>query len=111
MVLRLLNVAELLPLRNPMPDKRATYLEQGPGRGFSLIELLIVVASSLIIAAIAIPNPPRAHIATNECSPAAWLPTVHTAEITYSSTYPTLGFAASMAVLANRSLHLHTRNP
>ena len=75
-----------------MPDKRATYLEQGPGRGFSLIELLIVVAISLIIAAIAIPNPPRAHIATNECSPAAWLPTVHTAEITYSSTYPTLGF-------------------
>ena len=30
-----------------MPDKRATYLEQGPGRGFSLIELLIVVAISL----------------------------------------------------------------
>jgi prepilin-type N-terminal cleavage/methylation domain-containing protein len=40
-------------------------------KGFSLIELLIVVAIILIIAAIAIPNLLRAKIAANESSAAA----------------------------------------
>ena len=68
-------------------------------RGFSLIELLIVVAIILIIAAIAIPNLLRARMAANESSAAAGVRTVNTAEITYNSTYPTVGFAASLGVL------------
>ena len=68
-------------------------------KGFSLIELLIVVAIILIIAAIAIPNLLRARMAANESSAAAGVRTVNTAEITYNSTYPTVGFAGSMAVL------------
>lgn len=65
-------------------------------KGFSLIELLIVVAIILIIAAIAIPNLLRARMAANEASAVATLRTVNTAEITYNSTYPTVGFAPAL---------------
>jgi type IV pilus assembly protein PilA len=66
-------------------------------KGFSLIELLIVVAIILIIAAIAIPNLLRSRIAANEASAVGSIRTVNTAEVTYSSTYPNVGFN----VLAN----------
>ena len=56
-------------------------------KGFSLIELLIVVAIILIIAAIAIPNLLRSRIAANEASATATMRTINTAEITYASTY------------------------
>jgi prepilin-type N-terminal cleavage/methylation domain-containing protein len=68
-------------------------------KGFSLIELLIVVAIILIIAAIAIPNLLRARMAANESSAVASIRTINTAQITYNSTYPTTGFAGSLAVL------------
>jgi type IV pilus assembly protein PilA len=68
-------------------------------KGFSLIELLIVVAIILIIAAIAIPNLLRARIAANESSAVAGLRTVNTAMISYYSAYPTTGFAANMGAL------------
>ena len=58
-------------------------------KGFSLIELLIVVAIILIIAAIAIPNLIRSKIAANEASAVASCRTINTAEIVYSSTYNT----------------------
>jgi len=68
-------------------------------RGFSLIELLIVVAIILIIAAIAIPNLLRARMAANESSAVASIRTINTAEITYDSTYPQVGFAAALTNL------------
>jgi prepilin-type N-terminal cleavage/methylation domain-containing protein len=61
-------------------------------KGFSLIELLIVVAIILIIAAIAIPNLLRSRIAANEASAVGSLRTINTAEVTYASTYPNYGF-------------------
>ncbi len=64
--------------------------------GFSLIELLIVVAIILIIAAIAIPNLMRARMAANESSAVSSLRTINTGEITYQSTYPTVGFAPNL---------------
>ncbi len=68
-------------------------------KGFSLIELLIVVAIILIIAAIAIPNLLRARIASNESSAVASIRTINTAMISYNSSYPTVGFAANLATL------------
>jgi prepilin-type N-terminal cleavage/methylation domain-containing protein len=68
-------------------------------KGFSLIELLIVVAIILIIAAIAIPNLLRARMAANEASAVASIRTINTGMVTYNSTYPTVGFAASLTVL------------
>ena len=56
-------------------------------KGFSLIELLIVVAIILIIAAIAIPNLLRSRMAANEASAVGSLRTINTAEVTFSSTY------------------------
>jgi len=63
-------------------------------KGFSLIELLIVVAIILIIAAIAIPNLLRSRMAANEASAVGSLRTVNSAEVVYSTTYPAIGFAA-----------------
>jgi type IV pilus assembly protein PilA len=68
-------------------------------KGFSLIELLIVVAIILIIAAIAIPNLLRARIAANEASSVSSIRTINTAEITYSTSYPTVGYSVTMAAL------------
>jgi len=68
-------------------------------KGFSLIELLIVVAIILIIAAIAIPNLMRARMAANESSAVNSVRTVTTGEITYQSTYPTVGYAPALVNL------------
>ena len=68
-------------------------------RGFSLIELLIVVAIILVIAAIAIPNMMRARISANEASAVASIRTISTAETTYASTYPNIGYTCSLPEL------------
>ena len=68
-------------------------------RGFSLIELLIVVAIILIIAAIAIPNMMRARMSANEAAAASAVRTIGTAEITYQSNYPTVGYAVQLSDL------------
>ena len=66
--------------------------------GFSLIELLIVVAIILIIAAIAIPNLLKSKMAANQASAVASLRTLNTSEVTYSSTY-NVGFSSTLAQL------------
>jgi prepilin-type N-terminal cleavage/methylation domain-containing protein len=72
-------------------------------QGFSLIELLIVVAIILIIAAIAIPNLLRAKMAANESSAVASLREIRTANTSYYSNYPTIGYAVQLADLGGAS--------
>jgi prepilin-type N-terminal cleavage/methylation domain-containing protein len=71
-------------------------------QGFSLIELLIVVAIILVIVAIAIPNLVRSRVAANQASAVGSLHVLNTAETTYSSTYggysPTLGYLGPPSV-------------
>jgi prepilin-type N-terminal cleavage/methylation domain-containing protein len=63
-------------------------------KGFSLIELLIVVAIILIIAAIAIPNLLRSRIAANEASAVGSIRTINTSQVSYATAYPQQGFTA-----------------
>ncbi len=65
-------------------------------QGFSLIELLIVVAIILIIAAIAIPNLLQARIAANESSAANSVRQIGTAQTAYYNGFPTVGYAAQL---------------
>jgi len=68
-------------------------------KGFSLIELLIVVSIILIIAAIAIPSLVGAKIAANEASAANSIRTINTAQVSYESTHPAVGYSNSLAAL------------
>jgi prepilin-type N-terminal cleavage/methylation domain-containing protein len=79
--------------------KGTTTGKQGPSsRGFSLIELLVVVAVILIVAAIAIPNFIQSKERANEASAVQNLRTITTANVIYSTTYQ-IGYALSLADL------------
>ena len=72
---------------------------QNKQKGFSLIELLIVVAIILIIASIAIPNLLAARRQTNETAAVAAIRAINTAQISYNSAYPSVGYATTLAAL------------
>ncbi len=73
-------------------------------KGFSLIELLIVVAIILIIAAIAIPSLLRSRMAANDSAAASTLRTLNTAEISYLTAYPGTGYSQSLTSLGPNGL-------
>jgi len=56
-------------------------------QGFALIELLVVVAIILVIAAISIPNLLRSKMEANEASAVATMRTLNTVAIVYSTLY------------------------
>ena len=68
-------------------------------KGFSLIELLLVVSVILIISAIAVPNFLRSRLRANEASAVASLRVIETGAVTYSMTYPDQGFPAQLTSL------------
>lgn len=87
----------------PSLDRASRHLAAALGvlmknqKGFSLIELLIVVAIILIISAIAIPSYLRSRMQANEASAVSSVRMINTAAVTYSSTYPDIGFPATLA--------------
>ncbi len=87
----------------PRPDKNRG------NTGFSLIELLIVVAVILVIAAIAIPNFIRSKISANEGAAIQDLRNITTAEVVYSTTYG-IGYSTSLASLAGNSAIVDQNN-
>jgi type IV pilus assembly protein PilA len=80
-------------------------------KGFSLIELLIVVAIILIIAAIAIPNLLRSRIAANEASAVGSSRTIITSEVTYAATYTDIGYSASLSDLGGPAANCASGQP
>src|SRR6478736_7660382 len=73
-------------------------------KGFSLIELLIVIPIILIIAAIAIPNLLRARMAANESSAVVSVRRLTTAQITHQVAHPEAGYACSLSALSSAEI-------
>ena len=70
-------------------------------KGFSLVEVLVVVLIILVIAAISLPHFNRARMMANEASAVASIRAVQDAEAMYSSTYPQIGFAGRLSDLGS----------
>jgi type IV pilus assembly protein PilA len=70
-------------------------------QGFSLIELLVVVAIILIIAAIAIPNLMQSRYAANESAAVSALRVIDVSMTSYQATYPDTGYATQLADLGD----------
>src|SRR5258707_14558813 len=79
-------------------------------KGFSLIELLIVVAVILVIAAIAIPNLIRSRMAADEASAVGSLRSINTSQVVYQSTYGP-SFAANLGQLSDGGAAAHCGSP
>jgi type IV pilus assembly protein PilA len=78
-------------------------------RGFSLIELLIVVAVILVIAAIAIPNFVRSRMRANETSAVSSLRSITTAEVVYCTTYGN-GYSPTLDALGGTAAVISATN-
>src|SRR5271168_3119299 len=81
-----------------MPTTKFVSRRKPRAQGFSLIELMIVVAVIVIIAALAIPNLLRARMAANESAAVAALRTLATQEVNYNSSWGA-GYSPTLASL------------
>ncbi len=86
-----------------MSHSRSEQEHSGEQSGFTLMELLVVIAIILLITLIAIPNLPGMRIEANENSAIASIRSIYKAEVQYETTYPTAGFACSLAQLGGKA--------
>jgi type IV pilus assembly protein PilA len=70
-----------------------------PASGFTLAELLIIVALAVVLAAIILPNLLRSQISANEASAVGSMASINRAEVSYQTANPSLGFAGSLETL------------
>jgi type IV pilus assembly protein PilA len=82
-------------------DQAAIKRTRVNSRGFSLVEILVVVMVILIIAAIAIPNLVQSKMRANEAAAVASVKNINTAETLYLNSYPEVGYSASLANLGS----------
>jgi len=96
--------SEIKPCRQCIRSDEDQMMMREKAKGFSLIELLVVVAIILIIASIAVPNLMRSKMATNEASAVSSLRTLNTASVTYSTNYSVYpGALASLGPMVGTS--------
>jgi len=84
------------------PDGAPRSNSRAAGFRFTLLELLIVIASVLVLTLIAIPNLTGMKIETNENAAIASLRSIYDAEVRYQTAYPAHGFACSLGVLGGK---------
>lgn len=72
-------------------------------KGFSVVELMIVLAIIMIITAIAVPRLLSARISANEAAAVSGTRTLVIAEMQYQASYPSIGYAPKIANLAGTS--------
>lgn len=68
-------------------------------RGFTLAELLVILALVILVAALVLPNLLRSQIAANETAAIESLAKINKAEVQYQTEYPAIGFAPSLEAL------------
>jgi prepilin-type N-terminal cleavage/methylation domain-containing protein len=96
-------------MRAPTTTRAKAQSQPAASRGFSLIELLIVVAVILVIAAIAIPNYMRTKMRANEAAAVANMRNITTAETVYTTTYG-IGFSTNLTKLAGTTVVVDQNN-
>jgi type IV pilus assembly protein PilA len=97
-------------MKTSAENRNRKTLRPDRSKGFSLIELLIVVAIILIIAAIAIPNLLKAKMTANEASAVESLRTIDTGETTYAASCPDVGFSSTLKELNTGAICLSGKN-